>query len=1294
MTSKKDLKTLQKEEVVTGAKIDISIKEILPIFNPDTGLTYQEWRNLFERIVKLQSISEKDALSMIPSIFKEKALEIYASMCQDVFTLDELHQAMNTFFSVSTSGLMKQFWTEKKLPSQPLMDYYFNKLKLAKILNIRSEQTLEALSSNVNAKLRPFLIAANPANLDMWIKIASSLEEGFRHEETSSPFNGPRYRRDFQNIDSRNATPSQDSLPSGAHPAERLATDKKPGESSFTKTFERSFEALKEALVSKPILQIYNPLLATHIFCDASIAGLGGVLKQEYPDGTLRPIAFYSRALRGAESKYTITELELLAIIETCKRYHPYISGQHVIVHTDHKALIWLNNFKHTNGRLFRWALKLSEYDLEFKYNKGCENHEADMLSRLPYTCFLTVQNIEQEQKSLLKPSSKLYFIKNERANATIISKLRLHHQQNSRIPWPKLLQKALEEYRSIPHSITKMPPVYLLFGITPSYINNLTRAYPPIEEARRIANENTEKLHLKLVKRYNESHKTPNLKIGDKVLYKIPYQSGQGKLMPAFYPEPYTIISIPSPQTIEIDKPCQPENKHATIVNISKVKLWDPVTEDNTEPPFPFQEEEDLEGCLGVEPNKQASTDSPQKKYSSAKPQQTRSWSRSTLNPCTPHQLILSSTEEFLRENQVDQITVRKVTGQYDDVECVLAMCLLHDDAKHGYGHHGDANRTWIRRKTQRHSILAFSFIVNHTIESATLCDVELRSASQCFIQGHDGLFSCQVVLIQPPAVGLPGLSMRWLQDVKGFLLTSYEDPCECPCELFVQMCRTVWPSLFDLGFLFRGLSDRVIQYQTFNYVYSDHRAVLIQVGDPAPTRLPCIGKLLQIKADLVAEIRSLAPAVAESGDRYIERASLFLRRRLEDDTTSFDYSSLSDLGRSLRARRRSTSTFTDDDGNPIFKALQDHPAAENTRCRLGARHYTPLAVISLDLKSAFDTLSRRYLFALLEKLGLPSTFLVPSSFSTEGGKGCRLNVALFSIGVGPLIRRLGRILDRGFVVIFADDIVLFIRDHAQFEIVPLVFEGFRMASVGAVNLSKSCGLWYGSWKYRTDSPLNISWTTESLSVLHDHRRVPPHGAARAKNREMVSVYSQPVADELCPRGQQPGLGSILHHLHGYVSPETTIRQLQARFVWGTSRVSWFSGGILARTVFEGGVSLLGIAGQLRFACLKGVQASLRGAANGYFRLVRSLTWLISPSPDSWLHGDPHRYISWADLRRNCFSGHNEEVAEPQILEFPSCAAPTPGSAGLALRRRTPSRGNEVDKCGESYHLQVPSWY
>ncbi|UYV78678.1 hypothetical protein LAZ67_16002354 [Cordylochernes scorpioides] len=194
--------------------------------------------SLFALRIKNGEIFLKEQSSF--KMFQKMMLYQYASMCQDVFTLDELHQAMNTFFPVSTSGLMRQFWTEKKLSSQPLMDYYLNKLKLANILNISSEQTLEALFSNVNAKLRPFLIAANPANLDMWIKIASSLEEGFRHEETSSPFNGPRYRRDFQNVDSRNATPSQGSLPSGARPGREVGDRQETRRKQFYQDFRDS----------------------------------------------------------------------------------------------------------------------------------------------------------------------------------------------------------------------------------------------------------------------------------------------------------------------------------------------------------------------------------------------------------------------------------------------------------------------------------------------------------------------------------------------------------------------------------------------------------------------------------------------------------------------------------------------------------------------------------------------------------------------------------------------------------------------------------------------------------------------------------------------------------------------------------------------------------------------------------------------------------------------------------------------------------------------------------------------
>ncbi|UYV63486.1 hypothetical protein LAZ67_2004235 [Cordylochernes scorpioides] len=59
-------------------------------------------------------------------------------------------------------------------------------------------------------------------------------------------------------------------------------------------------------------------------------------------------------------------------------------------------------------------------------------------------------------------------------------------------------------------------------------------------------------------------------------------------------------------------------------------------------------------------------------------------------------------------------------------------------------------------------------------------------------------------------------------------------------------------------------------------------------------------------IMVDLVAKLRSLAPAVTESGGGYIERANHFLRRRLQHDPARSDYPSLSDL------ERRGTRTAT----------------------------------------------------------------------------------------------------------------------------------------------------------------------------------------------------------------------------------------------------------------------------------------------------------------------------------------------------------------------------------------------
>lgn len=74
---------------------------------------------------------------------------------------------------------------------------------------------------------------------------------------------------------------------------------------------------------------------------------------------------------------------ELLAIVDSCKHFRPYLFGQKFTIETDHKPLTWLFSLKEPNQRLIRWKLRLEEFNFEIKYKKGKENKVADALSRI-----------------------------------------------------------------------------------------------------------------------------------------------------------------------------------------------------------------------------------------------------------------------------------------------------------------------------------------------------------------------------------------------------------------------------------------------------------------------------------------------------------------------------------------------------------------------------------------------------------------------------------------------------------------------------------------------------------------------------------------------------------------------------------------------------------------------------------------------------------------------------------------------------------------------------------------------
>ncbi len=98
---------------------------------------------------------------------------------------------------------------------------------------------------------------------------------------------------------------------------------------------QKAFEAAKATLARDVVLAYPDFNEVFEIYTDASSHQLGAVITQKN-----RPIAFFSRKLSEAQSKYSITELELLSIVETLKEFRGMLWGQRIKVYTDHQNLM------------------------------------------------------------------------------------------------------------------------------------------------------------------------------------------------------------------------------------------------------------------------------------------------------------------------------------------------------------------------------------------------------------------------------------------------------------------------------------------------------------------------------------------------------------------------------------------------------------------------------------------------------------------------------------------------------------------------------------------------------------------------------------------------------------------------------------------------------------------------------------------------------------------------------------------------------------------------------------------
>ncbi len=103
----------------------------------------------------------------------------------------------------------------------------------------------------------------------------------------------------------------------------------------WDKVHQRAFDHVKATTAKDVVLAYPDYSKVFEIYTDASSKQLGVVITQDD-----RPIAFFGRKISNTQRKYSITKIELLAVVETLKEFKGMLWGQNIKVFIDHTNLM------------------------------------------------------------------------------------------------------------------------------------------------------------------------------------------------------------------------------------------------------------------------------------------------------------------------------------------------------------------------------------------------------------------------------------------------------------------------------------------------------------------------------------------------------------------------------------------------------------------------------------------------------------------------------------------------------------------------------------------------------------------------------------------------------------------------------------------------------------------------------------------------------------------------------------------------------------------------------------------
>ncbi len=163
-----------------------------------------------------------------------------------------------------------------------------------------------------------------------------------------------------------------------------------------------AFTTLRDKLLSAEILKYPDWDSEFVLTTDGCVTGVGSVLSQLCDvTNTQRPICYHSRSLNKHEANYGISELEMLAVVDSIEKFRHYLSHNTFLLITDHKALQWLMTMKKPSGKLYRWIMAIQGLNFKIEHRPGTSIQHADSLSRIKHSANAATDTSDQNHDPL-----------------------------------------------------------------------------------------------------------------------------------------------------------------------------------------------------------------------------------------------------------------------------------------------------------------------------------------------------------------------------------------------------------------------------------------------------------------------------------------------------------------------------------------------------------------------------------------------------------------------------------------------------------------------------------------------------------------------------------------------------------------------------------------------------------------------------------------------------------------------------------------------------------------------------